>query len=105
MGFGGSDVAKDQLRHLLERGEEPHIRVLVIPFGSGSLPNAGHGIDQFGGEVPELDTVQLDTDHGSIFVDAEAQLTRYRMVLDRLEARALKPQASRDLIRRIVRDL
>jgi transcriptional regulator with XRE-family HTH domain len=103
MGFGGPEVARAQLNYLLERSEEPHIRLLVIPFGTGSFPAAGHGIDQFGGEVGELDTVQLDTDHGSIYVDAEAQLIRYRKVLDRLEECTLKPRASRDLIRGIAR--
>jgi transcriptional regulator with XRE-family HTH domain len=101
MGFGGPDVARAQLRHLLERSEEPHIRLVVIPFGSGGFPGAGHGIDQIVGEVPELDTIQLDTDHGSAFLGAQSQLTKYRTVLDRMEECALKPQASRDLLRSI----
>jgi hypothetical protein len=34
-------------------------------------------------------------------LDAEAQLEKYRQVLDRMEANALKPDESRDLIHRI----
>ncbi|MFH8804859.1 Scr1 family TA system antitoxin-like transcriptional regulator [Streptomyces sp. NPDC017936] len=50
-----------------------------------------------------LGTVQLDTHHGCDFLDAEAQSDKYRVVLDRMEANALKPAESRDPIRRIAR--
>ncbi|CAL9521099.1 hypothetical protein SUDANB70_03851 [Streptomyces sp. enrichment culture] len=48
--------------------------------------------------------MQLDTHHGCEFLDAEAQLTKYRSVLDRMESNALKPAASRDLIHRIAQE-
>ncbi|WP_040907040.1 Scr1 family TA system antitoxin-like transcriptional regulator [Streptomyces griseoflavus] len=51
-----------------------------------------------------LDTVQLDTHHGCEFLDAEAQLNKYRSVLDRMESNALKPAESRDLIHRLVQE-
>jgi transcriptional regulator with XRE-family HTH domain len=105
MGFGGVHVARAQLEHLLKRSEEPHIRIAVIPFGARTFSSAGHSIDQFGGEVPELDTVQLDTDYASFFVDASAQLARYRTTLDRLAECALATAASQDLMRRVMRDL
>ncbi|GAA2921507.1 transcriptional regulator WhiJ [Streptomyces thioluteus] len=105
MDFGGPDVSETQLRFLLERSHEDHIQVLVIPFGAGLLPSAGHGIVQCDGEVPQLDTVLLDADHGTVFIDNEAQLRAYRAVLDRMQASALDPASSRDLIHRIARDL
>jgi transcriptional regulator with XRE-family HTH domain len=105
MGFGGPEVVTGQLRHLLERSEEDHITLRVVPFGSGTFPGSGHGIVQFGGEVPQLDTVQLDTDHGSLFVHAEAMLAKYRHVLDGMEACAVSEAASRDLIRSIEREI
>jgi hypothetical protein len=98
-------VARAQLEHLMKRSEEPHIRIAVIPFGARTFSSAGHSIDQFGGEVPELDTVQLDTDYASFFVDASAQLARYRTTLDRLAECALATAASQDLMRRVMRDL
>ncbi|MFE4798934.1 helix-turn-helix transcriptional regulator [Streptomyces sp. NPDC056708] len=105
MGFGGQAVARDQLQYMIDRSEEAHLTVLVVPFGIGTFPGAGHGIVQFGGQVPPLDTVQLDTDHGSVFVDGVAQLAKYRTVLDRMEACALGPSESRDLILRVMRSL
>ncbi|WNE98509.1 helix-turn-helix transcriptional regulator [Streptomyces luomodiensis] len=105
MGFGGPKVARAQLEHLLTMSEREHISVRLIPFGSGSYPSSGSGIIYVSGEVPLLDTVQLDTDTRSEFVDAQPQLIRYRAVLDRLEESALEPAPSRDLIHNIQRNI
>ncbi|MFH8450297.1 Scr1 family TA system antitoxin-like transcriptional regulator [Streptomyces fungicidicus] len=51
-----------------------------------------------------LDTVQLDTHHECEFLHADAQLNKYRSVLDRMESNALKPAESRDLIHRLVQE-
>lgn len=101
MGYGGLATVRAQLQHLLDVSELDHVTVRIIPFGKGSFPGTGQSIDYLDGTVPQLDTVQLDTHHGCDFLDAEAQLTKYRVVLDRMEANALKPADSRDLIHRI----
>ncbi|WP_153533577.1 helix-turn-helix domain-containing protein [Streptomyces sp. RB17] len=101
MGYGGPTTVRAQLEHLLDMSELEHVTVRVIPFGKGCFPGTGQSIDYLVGHVPQLDTVQLDTHHGCEFLDAEAQLDKYRFVLDRMEANALKPAESRDLIHRI----
>jgi len=105
MGFGGADIARAQLGHLLEMSEQPTVTVLVLPFGQTGFPAAGQPITCAIGPVPQLDTVVLDTDHGCEFLDAEAQLNRYRSVLDRMESRALPESESRVLIHRIATEL
>jgi transcriptional regulator with XRE-family HTH domain len=105
MGFGGPAVARGQLEHLLTMSEHAHITVLIIPFGSGAFPSSGHGIVYLEGSVPQLGTVLLDSDHGSLFLDAPPQLAKYRTVLDRMEACALTEKESRDLIRHISQSL
>ncbi|MFK4186261.1 Scr1 family TA system antitoxin-like transcriptional regulator [Streptomyces sparsogenes] len=105
MQFGGPEVARAQLAHLVRMSELEHIALLVIPFGAGTFPSSGQSIVYFNGVVPKLDTVQLDTDHGSDFHDAQAQLVKYRTVLDRMAACALGPTDSRDLIHRIAQDI
>ncbi|MGP3634094.1 helix-turn-helix domain-containing protein [Streptomyces sp. 24-1644] len=104
MGYGGGEVAREQLDVLLTEGERGNVNVLVVPFGEASFPASGQGITYASGSVPQLDTVVLDTDHGCEFHDAQAQLERYRSVLDRMEARALSPEKSRELIHRIARN-
>ncbi|MEO3976242.1 helix-turn-helix transcriptional regulator [Streptomyces sp. CAU 1734] len=105
MGFGGRKVARVQLEHLVEMSEQEHITLLVIPFGAGSYPSSGSGIVYFEAEIPKLDTVQLDTDIHSGFIDARPQLFRYRAVFDRLEGIALAAKASRDLIQHAAQTL
>jgi hypothetical protein len=55
--------------------------------------------------VPQLDTVLVDNQLGGVFMDAEAQLARYREVLRKLEGAALGVVESRELIHRLVKDL
>jgi transcriptional regulator with XRE-family HTH domain len=105
MGFGGPAVTRGQLKHLLEMSELPHITVRVIPFGAEYFPSTGQSFDYVVGPSPQLDTVQLDTHHGGCeFLDAEAVLSKYRAVLDRMETCALSTAESRDLIHDLVRD-
>ncbi|MFK4264293.1 helix-turn-helix domain-containing protein [Streptomyces milbemycinicus] len=105
MQFGGPAVAREQLEHLIAMGEHDHISVAVVPFDAGTFPSSGQSIVYFSGPVSQLDTVQLDTDHGSDFHDSPAQLVKYRTVLDRMEGCALKPAESRALIHRIAQNL
>ncbi|MFF1375740.1 helix-turn-helix domain-containing protein [Streptomyces sp. NPDC058308] len=104
MGYGGAATVRGQLHHILEMSELEHVTVRVLPFGRGSFPGTGQPIDYLSGPVPQLDTVQLDAHHGCEFLDAEAQLEKYRFVIARMEENALGPAESRDLIHRIAQD-
>ncbi|MFF8972533.1 helix-turn-helix domain-containing protein [Streptomyces sp. NPDC014995] len=105
MKFGGTAVTRSQLQHLLGMSEREHITVLVIPFDAGTFPGSGQSIYYCTGPVPQLDTVNLDQSHGPVFLDSEAQLDKYRILLNRMEACALSPSESRDLIHKVVQDL
>ncbi|WP_225096179.1 helix-turn-helix transcriptional regulator [Streptomyces sp. CoH27] len=103
MEYGGAATVRAQLKHLLDMSELEHVTVKVMPFGYGSFPGNGQSVDYLAGPVPQLDTVQLDTHHGCEFLDAEAQLEKYRLVINRMEENALEPAESRDLIHRIAK--
>jgi hypothetical protein len=105
LGFAGPEVTREQLHHLIEMGEHNNVEVLVIPFGNNDFPAAGQPVTYGAGPAPQLDTVALDTDHGCDFLDGEAQLARYRTVLDRMEGSALPPGKSRDFIRRVAKSI
>jgi transcriptional regulator with XRE-family HTH domain len=106
MGFGGPVVARGQLKHLAHMSELPHVTLRVIPFGADQFPTTGQSFDYVEGPVPQLDTVQLDSHHGACeFLDAEAQLSKYRAVLDGMESCALPPTESREFIHRLIQDL
>lgn len=105
MQFGGPKVTRKQLQHLLDLSEREHITLQVIPFSAGTFAGSGQSIYYFLGPVPQLDTVNLDQSHGPVFLDAEAQLEKYRVLLGRMEATALNRDGSRDFIHSIARDL
>ncbi|MER5212237.1 DUF5753 domain-containing protein [Streptomyces sp. NPDC002838] len=104
MRFGGREVARAQLDHLVKMSEQPHIALRVIPFDGTAFPTVGHGLDYVYGPVPALDTAQLDAAHGSELIDSVAQLAKYRLILDRMEEATLEPTQSRDLIHHIAQD-
>jgi transcriptional regulator with XRE-family HTH domain len=105
MRVGGSTVARQQLQHLLDMSDRAHITLRAITFDAGAYPGSGQSIHYAFAHVPQLDTVYLDQSHGLAFLDAEAQLHKYRTLFDRIEAVALAPEKTRDLIHNVMRDL
>ncbi|MFD7409049.1 helix-turn-helix domain-containing protein [Streptomyces sp. NPDC059866] len=105
MKFGGPSVTRAQLQHLLDMSEREDVTVRVVPFDAGRLPGSGQSFYYSKGPVPQLDTVHLDQSHGPVFLDSEAQLDKYRVLYDRMEASALSPVESRDFIHKVAQDL
>ncbi|MFH8518361.1 Scr1 family TA system antitoxin-like transcriptional regulator [Streptomyces gelaticus] len=105
MRFGGPGIARDQLQHLLKMSELPHTTIRVIPFEATCYPGSGQSVYYVRGPVPALDTAQLDQSHGPVFIDAEAQLAQYRLLLERLDAAALDIGQSQELIHKVARGL
>ena len=105
MRVGGPKVTRAQLEHLLQASELANVTICVIPFVADGFAGAGFPLQYVGGVVPRLDTAQIDTTHGAEFIDAPAQLNRYRARLERVEGAALPQEASLDFIRRIAQQL
>ncbi|MGW2325273.1 helix-turn-helix domain-containing protein [Streptomyces sp. NPDC001700] len=105
MPFGGPQTARAQLQHVIDMSEREHVTVQVIPFRNGTFAGSGQSINYFSGPVPQLDTVLLEQAHGSLFLDAEAQLEKYRLVIGKMEAIALAQDESRDFIYGLIREL
>ena len=105
MQFGGKDMTRRQLSHLIEMSERHNVTVRAIPFEAGEFPGAGQTVFYASGATPQLDTVQLDQAHGAVFLDMEAQLAKYLKLWQRLEELSLGVRESRELISDIARDL
>ena len=105
MQVGGASTAREQLALLLELSELPTVEIRVIPFSSSSFAGPGCSMYYLTGPVPQLDTVHLDTPLKGVFLDAEAQLRRYRTLFHKIRAVSLAPRESRDLISRAAKDL
>ncbi|MET7326046.1 helix-turn-helix transcriptional regulator [Streptomyces sp. NPDC005549] len=96
---------KAQLAHILSLSESDHVTVRVIPFTVPGFAGAGSAMVYAGGPVPQLDTVVRDTPHGTVFVDAEAQLSHFRTLFRRVEEAAFEPERSREFIHRLAKEL
>ncbi|MGH4029403.1 helix-turn-helix domain-containing protein [Actinomycetota bacterium Odt1-20B] len=105
MRVGGSGVTRQQLQHLLDMSQRDNITLRAITFDAGAYPGSGQSIYYVHGPVPPLDTVYLDQSHGLAFLDAEAQLHKYRTLFERLDTVALTPGKTRDLIHALIQDL
>ncbi|MFI5686800.1 helix-turn-helix domain-containing protein [Streptomyces sp. NPDC051636] len=105
MRFGGRKVAREQLEYLIEVSKWPSVTVRVIPFTSEEFIEVTQPVLYASGPVPQLDTVQIDSAFGGSFLDAEADLHKYRTLLDIAEHASLDPEASRQIIHHIAREL
>ncbi|WP_225846858.1 helix-turn-helix transcriptional regulator [Streptomyces sp. HPF1205] len=102
---GGRGVLRDQLAHLMEAADRDNVTIQAIPFSAGAFPGSGQAILYAQGEVPRLDTVQLDRTSAGEFLYAEAHLDKYRLQLDEMQRIALAPNETLDLIHSITQQL
>jgi transcriptional regulator with XRE-family HTH domain len=102
---GGPDVMRDQLRHLRERGDSPHVTVQILPFATGAHAAAVGSFVILGGAAPELDVVYVDILGGGLFMEKRQELERYRLAFEYLRAQALDITASAAFIDRVYKEI
>jgi transcriptional regulator with XRE-family HTH domain len=101
-GAGGPQVMRAQLARLLDLGGPPAISLQVLPLGSGPVVPAlsPFTILDFPGDPP---MVYLEHLAGCLVLEAGHDVDRYSAAFGRLQASALTPDASADLIRQLAR--
>ncbi|GGY04476.1 helix-turn-helix domain-containing protein [Streptomyces hiroshimensis] len=102
---GSREVMSEQLGHLLQAIDSPNITLQVLPFAKGAHSAAMGSFVIIGGAEPSLDVVYVDLHLGSLFMEKEAELERYRLAFDYLRAQALDMAATSALIERVLREL
>src|SRR5262249_16533221 len=106
VGVGGPAVMRDQLRALADTAARPNVTLQVLPF---TTPAHVQPISPFTMlEFPDpADPAVVYTEHltGSLFVENEDEIRRYRVVFDHLCAEALGTGQSVDLIARVAGEL
>ncbi|MBP0453758.1 helix-turn-helix transcriptional regulator [Kitasatospora sp. RG8] len=103
--FGGTEVLRDQLRRMIDDSLRGSISIRVIPFNVHTHPGPIESIIYSFGEVPELDTVEMESSRGPVFFDDPSELASYRAIFDRIEKAALTEEESRSMIHETVRNL
>ncbi|MEE1746737.1 helix-turn-helix domain-containing protein [Streptomyces sp. JV184] len=93
-----------QLAFLYEVSTWPSVTIRIIPF-TRQITGSVHSTLYAGAEIPALDTVQLDSAFDAGFLDAEAQLARYRALLDSIESISLDTEESAQFIQHIAQEM
>ncbi|KUM90372.1 MULTISPECIES: helix-turn-helix domain-containing protein [Streptomyces] len=102
---GSPDIMKEQLGRLLEANESPHTTLQVLPFAKGAHAAALGSFVIIGGAEPGLDVVYVDFHTGSLFLEKDEELDRYRLAFEYLRAQALDMEASSAMIHRARKEL
>ncbi len=102
---GSSATMREQLDRLLETAESPHITLQILPFAKGAHGAAMGSFVILGGTEATLDVVYVDYHAGSLFLEKEEELERYRLAFDYLRAQALDMEASASLIHHVRKEL
>ena len=96
---GSPEIMREQLEHLNALGAEPHITVQVHPYTAGAHPALSgqfsilQSADSPGGRVVYLERFTSD-----IYLEKPSEVQHYTAMYDHLQAQALDPDSSRDLI-------
>ncbi|MFD5692697.1 helix-turn-helix domain-containing protein [Streptomyces rubiginosohelvolus] len=102
---GSPSIMREQLGQLLKANESPGITLQVLPFSKGAHAAALGSFVILGGAEPSLDVVYVDLHVGSVFMEKDHELDRYRLAFEYLRAQALDMAASSSLIERICKEI
>lgn len=102
---GGPTVMAAQLAALLRAAERPHITVHVLPFTIGARPGMSHGFTLFTSPDPLRDHVHLRTIAGDLLLTHPTHIHRFTTLSALMQATALSPTASHDVLQSIHRSL
>ncbi|MFF4490888.1 helix-turn-helix domain-containing protein [Streptomyces sp. NPDC001544] len=102
---GSPQIMNEQLGRLLDANESPHITLQVLPFSKGAHAAALGSFVIIGGPEPALDVVYVDFHTGSLFLEKDEELERYRLAFEYLRAQALDMEASSAVIHHARKEL
>lgn len=103
--FGGWDVMRRQLEHLLEMTGRHGFTLQIIPFHAGGHAAAGGPFSILRFAEPDLpDVVYLEQLTSALYLDKPEVVDSYLMVMERVCVAAATPADSVDIIHRLLRE-
>ncbi|MEV3988276.1 helix-turn-helix transcriptional regulator [Streptomyces sp. NPDC049837] len=96
---GGPGVMREQLRRLLEWARLPHVRLQILPFATGEYVGLSGPFVIFSfPNISDLDVVALDHLTSSLYLERTEDLEAYCAAFRTMQAHALSPEESSELI-------
>lgn len=104
--IGGVDVARAQLRHLVEMTQLSHVTIQVAPFSGGSRAIASGPVTVLRFPEAELnDLVYLEQHTSTRYLTKPADRLYYWNILNRLATEAAPPGESRAILLDLIREI
>ncbi|MFI0818996.1 helix-turn-helix domain-containing protein [Streptomyces sp. NPDC021098] len=104
--YGGAEVMRAQMRHLISVSEAPNVRLQVMPFAFGGHAGESGAFTLLRFPESDLpDIVYLEQLTSALYLDKPDEVGQYERVLERLGADSLSPEKSRDLLRGLLHEL
>jgi transcriptional regulator with XRE-family HTH domain len=102
---GSRLVMREQLEHLVEQSQLPHVTVQVIPFEMGAHPglNGQYAILEFP-DTADSSVVYIEGVTSDLYLEKAADVQKYSVMYEHLRAQALNVEQSREVISRIAKE-
>ncbi|MGW2933186.1 helix-turn-helix domain-containing protein [Streptomyces sp. NPDC001156] len=96
---GSNNVMREQLEHLAEMSQLPHVTVQVLPFGVGAHPglNGQYAILEFA-DAADSSVVYLEGVTSDLYLEKAHDVQKYAVMYEHLRAQALNVEQSRQFI-------
>lgn len=102
---GSRHMMRDQLEHLVEQSQLPHVTVQVIPFEMGAHPglNGQYAILEFP-DAADSSVVYIEGVTSDLYLEKANDVQQYSVMYEHLRAQALNVDQSRQLIADIAKE-
>lgn len=94
--FGGAEVMKKQLEHLLQLAELPYVSVRVIPFSSGEHMGVDGSMQLIG--LEDRDVAYSGALNGGRLIESPGEVRELSITFDRIGVKAASEEATREII-------
>lgn len=103
---GGAAVMRTQIQALDDATATPNVTIQVIPFSAGAHPGMpGSFVQMTFADPMDMDLIYIDSMAGDLFLESDAEISRYTTMFDTLRAVALSPDDSRTLISQLAQHM
>ena len=102
---GNRSLMRDQLEHLVEQSQLPHVTVQVIPFEMGAHPglNGQYAILEFP-DAADSSVVYIEGVTSDLYLEKANDVQKYSVMYEHLRAQALNVDQSRQFIADIAKE-
>ncbi|MEU6283345.1 MULTISPECIES: helix-turn-helix transcriptional regulator [unclassified Streptomyces] len=102
---GSKLVMREQLEHLIEMSQLPHVTVQVLPFEVGAHPglNGQYAILEFS-DAADSSVVYLEGVTSDLYLEKAQDVQKYAVMYEHLRAQSLNVEQSRQYIARVAKE-